>query len=40
MQVDNSLSEEHTASPEDGGSMFLRNVGIYTQVHTTLQPNE
>jgi hypothetical protein len=23
---------------EDGGSMFLRNVGIYLQVHTTLQP--
>jgi hypothetical protein len=25
-------------SPEDGGSMFLRNVGIYLQVHTALQP--
>jgi hypothetical protein len=25
-------------NPEDGGSMFLRNVGIYLQVHTTLQP--
>jgi hypothetical protein len=23
--------------PEDGGSMFLRNVGIYLQVHTALQ---
>jgi hypothetical protein len=23
--------------PDDGGSMFLRNVGIYQQVHTTLQ---
>jgi hypothetical protein len=25
-------------SPEDGGSMFLRNVGIYLQVHTALHP--
>jgi hypothetical protein len=23
-------------SPEDGGSMFLRYVGIYLQVHTVL----
>jgi hypothetical protein len=23
---------------EDGGSIFLRNVGIYLQVHTVLQP--
>jgi hypothetical protein len=23
---------------EDGGSMFLKNVGIYLQVHTALQP--
>jgi hypothetical protein len=25
-------------SAEDGGSMFLRNVGIYLQVFTTIQP--
>jgi hypothetical protein len=25
-------------SPEDEGSMFFRNVGIYLQVHTALQP--
>jgi hypothetical protein len=25
-------------SPEDGGSMFLWNVGIYLQVYTALQP--
>jgi hypothetical protein len=25
-------------SPEDGGSIFLRNTGIYLQAHTTLQP--
>jgi hypothetical protein len=34
-------SEEHTASifrVEDGGSIFLRNVGIYLQVHTAFQP--
>jgi hypothetical protein len=24
-------------SPEDGGSIFLRNVGIYLQVYTALQ---
>jgi hypothetical protein len=24
--------------PEDGGSMFLRNVSIYLQVHTALLP--
>jgi hypothetical protein len=24
-------------SPEDGDSMFLRNVGVYLQVHTALQ---
>jgi hypothetical protein len=27
-------------SPEDGGSMFLLNVGIYLQVYTALQPAE
>jgi hypothetical protein len=26
-------------SPEDGDSMFLRNGGIYLQLHTALQPN-
>jgi hypothetical protein len=25
------------SNPEDGDNMFLRNVGIYLQVHTTLQ---
>jgi hypothetical protein len=25
-------------SHEDGGSMFFRNVGIYLQLHTVLQP--
>jgi hypothetical protein len=25
-------------SPEDGGSMFLRNFGIYLQIHTVLLP--
>jgi hypothetical protein len=25
-------------SPENGDSMFLRNIGIYLQVHTALQP--
>jgi hypothetical protein len=29
---------EGTFSPEDGDSIFLRNVGIYLQVHTALQP--
>jgi hypothetical protein len=24
--------------PEDGGSMFLWNVGIYPQLHTSSQP--
>jgi hypothetical protein len=26
------------ACPEDGGSMFLQNVGIYIFVHMALQP--
>jgi hypothetical protein len=33
-------SEEYTAStfsPDDGGSMFIRTVGIYLQVHMTSQ---
>jgi hypothetical protein len=29
---------EQSFCPEDGGSMFLRNVGIYPQVYTALQP--
>jgi hypothetical protein len=29
-----------TYCPEDGGSIFLRNVGIYIQVHTALQPRK
>jgi hypothetical protein len=28
----------HWDSSEDGDSMFLLNAGIYTQVHTVLQP--
>jgi hypothetical protein len=28
------------SSPEDGGNMYLRNVGIYLQVHTALQPKD
>jgi hypothetical protein len=41
LQADWNLSEEHTVSilgPEDGGSISLRNVGIYLQVHIALQP--
>jgi hypothetical protein len=30
-------SEEHY-TPEDGGSMFLRNVCIHLQVHTASKP--
>jgi hypothetical protein len=40
-RLDTTVSEEHTVSifsPEDGDSMFLRNFGIYLQVHTVLQP--
>jgi hypothetical protein len=38
-----NVSEEHRPavsvfSPEDGDSIFLRNVGTYLQVHTALQP--
>jgi hypothetical protein len=36
-----SINLEHgdlTFRAEDGGIMFLRNAGIYLQVHTTLQP--
>lgn len=25
-------------SPEDGGNIFIRNFGIYLQVHAVLQP--
>jgi hypothetical protein len=25
-------------TPEDGGSLFLRNFDIYLQIHTALQP--
>jgi hypothetical protein len=27
-----------TSTPEDGGSMFLRNVGIGLQIHTAPKP--
>jgi hypothetical protein len=29
---------ERFFSPEDGGSVFLRNVGIYLQIHSAWQP--
>jgi hypothetical protein len=35
--VDANVSKDHAAStfsPENGGSMFLRNVGMYLQGHT------
>jgi hypothetical protein len=32
------LGEKYYLSPEDGGSMFLRNVGIYLQVDKALLP--
>jgi hypothetical protein len=38
--VDTNVSEEHSLSifrAEDGGSMFLRNVGVYLQDHAALQ---
>jgi hypothetical protein len=28
----------YTSGPEDGGRMFLRNIGVYLKVHTALQP--
>jgi hypothetical protein len=27
-------------SPEDGGSMFLQNVGVYLQVHIAYNPDD
>jgi hypothetical protein len=39
--VDANVSEQHTASifrAENVGNIFLRNVGIYLQVHTASQP--
>jgi hypothetical protein len=39
---DTNASEEYTLSiftPEDGGSMLLRNVGIYFQVDSVLKKN-
>jgi hypothetical protein len=39
--ADASVSVKHTVSifsPEDGNSMFLRNVGIYRRVHTSSKP--
>jgi hypothetical protein len=35
--VDTNFSEKHYFNPEDGGSIFLRNVGICLQFHTELQ---
>jgi hypothetical protein len=49
LYVDNNVSEKHNVSifraevsilrAEDGDSMFLRNVSIYLQVHTTRKIN-
>jgi hypothetical protein len=39
--ADPIISEKYTASifsPEYGGSMFLRNIGVYLQVHMASQP--
>jgi hypothetical protein len=39
--VKTNVSEEHTATSfraKYGGRMFVRKVGIYPQVHTTLPP--
>jgi hypothetical protein len=39
--VGTNISEKYTVyifSPEDEDSKFVRNVGIYLQVHTALQP--
>jgi hypothetical protein len=33
-----STSEQLDFSPEDGSSIFLRNIGIYLQVNAALQP--
>jgi hypothetical protein len=32
------LKMEQDFSPEDGRNMFLRNVGIYIEVHMALKP--
>jgi hypothetical protein len=37
-RVDTRTVEGNVFRPEDGDSIFLRNVGIYLQVHTALQP--
>jgi hypothetical protein len=37
MSVDTNVLEEYTASPEDGDIKFLRNAGIYLEVHMELQ---
>jgi hypothetical protein len=42
-KVDTNILKERTVSEnpfgyEDGTSMFLRNVGIYQQIHTALNP--
>jgi hypothetical protein len=39
--VDTNVSEKHIVSifgPEDGGSMFLRNVNTYLRVYTAPKP--
>jgi hypothetical protein len=37
-KIDNNM-QTIVYGPKDGGSMFLRNAGIYPQVHTALQKN-
>jgi hypothetical protein len=40
-QIDTNVSEVHitsTFNPEDGGSIFLWNIGIYLKVRMALQP--
>jgi hypothetical protein len=32
-----NVSEEHATNPEDGGSFFLRSVGIWPQNYRTLK---
>lgn len=40
LQVDTTVSEKHSVSnnPEDGDSMFPKNVGTILQVHTAYSP--
>jgi hypothetical protein len=43
LKVGTSISEDKTAFifvPKEGDSMFLRNVGVYLQVHMTSLPRK